>query len=79
MSKLLLILLKNSYFSQLPKYISVLRVLSEKTFSDLSEYSSYSFSIQLSNIIVLVIRQDVVEMRRIELLTPCLQGRCSPS
>ena len=22
---------------------------------------------------------DVVEMRRIELLTPCLQGRCSPS
>ena len=21
----------------------------------------------------------VVEMRRIELLTPCLQGRCSPS
>ena len=22
---------------------------------------------------------DMVEMRRIELLTPCLQGRCSPS
>ena len=25
------------------------------------------------------LRSDVVEMRRIELLTPCLQGRCSPS
>ena len=24
-------------------------------------------------------RKKVVEMRRIELLTPCLQGRCSPS
>ena len=23
--------------------------------------------------------QPVVEMRRIELLTPCVQGRCSPS
>ena len=26
-----------------------------------------------------VFRRPVVEMRRIELLTPCLQGRCSPS
>ena len=25
------------------------------------------------------IPSDLVEMRRIELLTPCLQGRCSPS
>ena len=26
-----------------------------------------------------VARCDVVEMRRVELLTPCLQGRCSPN
>ena len=26
-----------------------------------------------------VFRRPLVEMRRIELLTPCLQGRCSPS
>ena len=26
-----------------------------------------------------VLCSDVVEMRRVELLTPCLQGRCSPN
>ena len=26
-----------------------------------------------------VFRRPVVEMRRIELLTPCVQGKCSPS
>ena len=30
-------------------------------------------------VVVSVFRRPVVEMRRIELLTPCLQGRCSPS
>ena len=30
-------------------------------------------------VVVSVFRRPLVEMRRIELLTPCLQGRCSPS
>ena len=30
-------------------------------------------------VVVSVFRRPVVEMRRIELLTPCLQGRCSPN
>ena len=33
----------------------------------------------MATVVVFVFRRPLVEMRRIELLTPCLQGRCSPS
>ena len=49
--------------------------LFEKTFS----FLSYSFFfIQFSNNIW-DLWKSLVEMRRVELLTPCLQGRCSPN
>ena len=45
-----------------------------------SNHLSYEpISIRTSGLLSPYPQPFVVEMRRIELLTPCLQGRCSPS
>ena len=44
-----------------------------------SNHLSYKPMKFVATVVVFVFRRPLVEMRRIELLTPCLQGRCSPS
>ena len=44
-----------------------------------SNHLSYKPMLVSALVVVSVFRRPLVEMRRIELLTPCLQGRCSPS
>ena len=46
------------------------------------QLSRYRFGIQallFGRLIFPMEKMEMVETRRIELLTPCLQGRCSPS